>query len=589
MILTKLKEFAETRLDLPPEMYGKTKVRWWIELNPQSQLVGFTPRGGDSKATQRGLEQTVPKLPKKRTVAIQPVLLADTGEYVLGIPKEGSKLERVSKCHQQFKELVQACVAATKDPAVQTILNFLNNWDPSQAQLPEGFDPSDVVTFRIGKRIPADANPENQAIQEFWARYTAGGDEEESSLPVMMCLVTGQETQVVDRLPEPIKGIPDGQPSGTSLVSANADAFTSYGLKNSLTSPISRSAAEKFGKALNYLLAEEHTHLRVGSSVFVFWTRDPEEFDFFSYLDKPQAADVQNLLKSALKGEKNYSVQGHENEFYALSLTANNARAVVRSWLQTTVPDVQRHLKQWFQDQQIVDPYGQPSKPFGIYALAASAYRDPAKEMQPTVPTALLRCALSGDPLPDSLLTRATRRIAVEGEIPHARAALLKLILLSHWRRTSRPMPDLEALNLNPELDPPDQAAYHCGRLFAQLEIIQRAAQRGINTTLVDRYYSAASTTPKKILGDLIAKAQPHLAKIRKDSKGTYEALERQLEEILVRLDPAALPTSLTMQQQSLFGLGYYHQRADNRRRAAEGAEKKKQSQMDTQGELNHD
>ena len=33
MILTKLKEFAETRLDLPPEMYGETKIRWLIDLN----------------------------------------------------------------------------------------------------------------------------------------------------------------------------------------------------------------------------------------------------------------------------------------------------------------------------------------------------------------------------------------------------------------------------------------------------------------------------------------------------------------------------------------------------------------------------
>lgn len=197
MILTKLKEFAETRLDLPPEMYGLTKVRWLIDLDPQGSLLGFVPQGGDSKATQRGIPQIVPKLPKKRTVGIQPVLLSDTGEYVLGIPKEGSKPERVAKCHQQFKELLRSCANATEDPAIQTILRFLEDWDPSQTQLPEGFDPSDVVTFRIGTRIPADEKPENQAIQHFWATYTAGGGNQDS-LPIMMCLVTGQASQVVD-------------------------------------------------------------------------------------------------------------------------------------------------------------------------------------------------------------------------------------------------------------------------------------------------------------------------------------------------------------------------------------------------------
>ncbi|MDX2270805.1 MAG: type I-C CRISPR-associated protein Cas8c/Csd1 [Cyanobacteriota bacterium] len=590
MILTKLKEYAETRLNLPPEMYGETKVRWLLDLDETGSMKPV-PLGADSKTTQRGIPKTLPMLPKKRASGIQPNLLADTGEYVLGIPKEGSKPERVAKCHQQFKDLIRKCADTTQDHAVQTILKFLENWDPLHAQLPQNFDPSDVVTFRIGTRIPADANPKNQAIQEFWARYTAGGNEEESSLPVMMCLVTGQETQVVKRLPEPLKGIPGGQPSGTSLVSANADAFTSYGLKNSLTSPISRSAAEKFGKALNHLLQDEKSHLRVGSSVFVFWTRDPEEFDLWSLLDKPKAEDAQNLLKSIFKGEKNYSIQGHENEFYALSLTANNARAVVRNWLQTTVPQVQQHLQKWFQDQQIVDPYGQPSKPFGIYALAASAYRDPNKEMQSRIPASLIQSALSGTALPEDLLVKLNQRIGIEGEIFHARAALLKLFLLSYLRRNHRPMPNLETFSPQPDLDPPDQSAFQCGRFFAQLEIIQREAQgKGLNTTLVDRYYTAASTTPKKVLGDLIAKAQSHLAKIRKERKGVYEALEQRLEEISLCLDPAVIPNSLTMQQQSLFGLGYYHQRAENRRRAKESAEaKKSQHENESPGKLNND
>lgn len=72
----------------------------------------------------------------------------------------------------------------------------------------------------------------------------------------MTCLITGETTTVEQRLPFKIKGIIGGQASGTALVSANSSAFMSYGLKNSLTSPISKDAAEKFANALNFLTSE---------------------------------------------------------------------------------------------------------------------------------------------------------------------------------------------------------------------------------------------------------------------------------------------------------------------------------------------
>ena len=88
-----------------------------------------------------------------------------------------------------------------------------------------------------------------QAVQQFWVDYLKSGDGDSDSLPQMQCLVTGQDGLVEERLPVKIKGIPDGQTAGTSLVSANAAPFTSYGLSNSLTSPISREAGEGFAKA----------------------------------------------------------------------------------------------------------------------------------------------------------------------------------------------------------------------------------------------------------------------------------------------------------------------------------------------------
>lgn len=120
---------------------------------------------------------------------------------------------------------------------------------------------------------------------------------------------------------------------------------------------------------------------------------------------------------------------------------------------------------------------------------------------------------------------------------------------------------------------------YHCGRLLAVLEEIQKLALPGINATIVDRFFGTASSAPASVFGRLIRGAQPHLAKLERDNRGAAIALQRRLEEILGQLP--AFPQTLNLQDQGLFALGYYHQRAADRQEARKRAEAKK-AQKDT-------
>lgn len=573
MILTKLKEYADTQMNLPPEMYGGTQIRWIIELKTDGSLEGFTPLGGDTKANKAG-EPVVPQI--LRSSGIKPKLLADNGEYVLGIARSGSKPDRVAESHRQFVELVQKCAEVTQEPSVQAVAQFLtSDWDRSR--LPSELDPADTITFRVDGIIPADARAELQSIQKFWAAYTSGDGEASTEKSQMTCLITGELGTVEERLPVKIKGIPGGQTAGTSLVSANAPPFTSYGLKNSLTSPISRDAGEGFAKALNHLIATESSRIYLGSTVYVFWTRKKFEYEFWTNLQKPEPEEVKRLYQAVHTGQEVHGL--NENQFYALALSASGGRAVVRDWIETSIPEAIDHLRDWFQKQVIVNSYGEPGRPLGIYALAASAYRDVKKEMTVRVPTGLVKVALSGGRLPDDLLARVISRNRAEQDVIYERAALIKLILATQGFS----MADMQTLNLNPDLESADdRSAYHCGRLLAQLEKIQQEAQgRGVNTTLVDRYYGAASSTPARVLGSLIHGSQAHLSKLRKDQRkrGTYEALQKHLEEIISNLLPSNFPSTLTLQQQSLFALGYYHQRANNRKAAIEAKSNQNQQE----------
>jgi CRISPR-associated protein Csd1 len=574
MILTKLKEYADTQMQLPPAMYNKRTVAWLISLTADGAFEGCICWKGSSKEHKKGISIDGPDR-NRSGKTIRPKLLVDTFEYALGIGRPDISPVTVAEYHQQFKTVVKQCADATGEPSVLAVHTFLSTWEPlrDRSKLPSDIEPTEVVTFRVAGVVPADAKSQLTKVEQFWVLHLSGSDiqveTEEVTQTMMQCLITGELTEVKKRMPFFVKGLASigGNPTGTALVSANEKVFTSYGLENSLTSPISQDAAEKFTKALNDLISSPDTHRNIGSKVcYVCWTKKPDDCDVLGMLDKPEPQAVQNLIDSPFSGQEVYGTD--VNEFYALALSANNARAVVRDWLETTVPRVQENLKRWFRDQQITDAYGEPGKPLGIYALAASAYLDATKEMLPAVPTALVRTALQNIRLPDDLLTKLVRRNRAERKVTYPRAALIKLVLTTQKGATV--MSEMSKLNRSPNLAGQDLQAYQCGRLLAELEALQRAAIGKVNASLTDRYYGSASSTPAIAFPPLMRNRQAHLSKLRKSKTGAFYAIDERIEEIVAVLP--TFPKTLNMQQQGLFALGYYHQRADHRATAKASA-----------------
>ena len=55
----------------------------------------------------------------------------------------------------------------------------------------------------------------------------------------------------------------------------------------------------------------------------------------------------------------------------------------------------------------------------------------------------------------------------------------------------------------------------------------------GINATIVDRFYGAASTAPQSVFSRLLKGAQAHLSKLARDNRAAHGALQNRLEDIL--------------------------------------------------------
>lgn len=560
MILAKLKEYADTRMDLPPAMYRSQPVRWFINLNAEGQLEGFTPLGGTSKTDKRGMDFVVPDV--IRTGNIKAKVLVDNGEYVLGIGKEGTATSKVMARFQNFKEVLQTCYVETQESDVLAVIRFLETWQPSPEQikkLPLGFDSGDTIAFRVNDNNPAEL----PSVQQFWARYTSASSD--SSPNTAQCLITGEMTSVEARMPGKVKGIPGGQTSGTSLVSANAQAFEHYGLKNSLTSPISRDAAERFTKALNHLISDENSRLYVGTLIYTFWTRKETKFNAWKLLSNPKPEDVKLLFQSPFSGNEVHQLVS--DEFYALALSASGGRAVIRDWLETTISEAQKNLARYFKAQEICTQDGMATDHHAIFPLVSSLYRDFKKEVTANIPAHFIRVAIKGGVMPLEILEKAVRRTRAESDLTHPRIAAIKLALSTQPR--GEVFMELTKLDPDPPLEMRDAQAYQCGRLLAELEAIQRAALGKINATIVDRYYGSASSTPQSGFAPLLSGVQAHLSKLRKNRPGAYVAKQKALEDILkkfpVKNQIPQFPSTLTMREQGIFAIGYYHQRADNR------------------------
>ncbi|MCC6314061.1 MAG: type I-C CRISPR-associated protein Cas8c/Csd1 [Thermomicrobiales bacterium] len=563
MLLQRLVEYAERELELPPAGYQVQPIRYLIDLDGEGGAIGPVIDTADpaNKATKFGVRRLAPHV--KRANGIKPKLLTDTGVYVFGLARPDDRPERVAQQHEQFVELVRDCAERTGEPAVAAELAFLESFDPERFALPDDFDPAATVAFRVDGVFPFDL----PTVHAYWARLR-GGDEEavaDDDGEALPCVICGNDRPALSRHPLKIKGIPGGQMSGTDLISANSAVFESFGLANSLIAPTCARCAETYGNALNALLANPETRLILGNSIFIFWTAEQQTFSIARLLSTDDPAEVKELLAAPLSGAAG-AARLDASAFYALGLGASGSRVVVRSWLDSTVGAAKQRLIHYFALQQMVERDGQPGPPLPLGRLARATVRDPKKDAPaPEVTDALLALALAGSPLPLGVLAQATRRCRANQGVGRAQAALIKMALCSEMDAEDGRIAAMSELD-----ERSDDVAYRCGRLLAVLDAVQRRSLGTPNATLIDKYYGSASSAPAAVFGTLLAGAQHHMAKLRKDerSRGAYVALDRRLQDVMEGID--LFPRTLTLPEQGMFALGYYHQRADDRRQAQE-------------------
>ena len=171
-----------------------------------------------------------------------------------------------------------------------------------------------------------------------------------------------------------------------------------------------------------------------------------------------------------------------------------------------------------------------------------------SENIPPNLAGAVMRSILEGSPYPATLLSSALVRIKAEREVSYPRAKLVKAFLNHNKERKLTVSLDRENTNVG----------YRLGRLFAVLEKIQEEANPGINATIRDKFYAAASSTPTTVFGNLMRLKNHHLGKL---SQGRAICFEKLLGEVIAKIP--SFPPHLSLDSQGEFAIGYYHQRQD--------------------------
>ncbi len=583
---------------------------------------------GKGKAKPRPISMLVPQPPKRSGSAPAAAFLWDKTAFVFGM--EATEKDAVKAGASPFAEepayferftTAHSVLGDSADEGLRALHRFLLSWQPqSYGDLPAAAEMIDTnVVFRLDFDTDRHIH-ERPAAKALWASMRAEGGNDATT---GMCLVLGDQ-QPIARLHPAIKGVRGAQQAGGSIVSFNQDSFTSYGKVQGFNAPVSEQATFAYTTALNkLLLRSSQQHVQIGDATTVYWAEAADQDEAaqaealgdalfaqraLTLNDDSADADAKELntlrRKAMERIEKGLPLDAPDlklregTRFYILGLAPNQARLSIRFWEATTLGTLGKAFHQYWQELEIADPPRRGPPPLLWQVLSCTSPSRRGSDGKPKYSTADVSPKLAGDflravlnperPYPATVLSTLVMRIRSDGHIDRRRVELLKACIV-RAKRIAGTLTDKEYLM---RTDPNDEnPARRLGQLFAVLDNAQYQSLGEVNSSLADKYLGAAAATPALIFPSIIQNARRHCRRMQRGhsdridasgnrrnpekNKSIGHALELQIESLVSKFQE--FEPQLPVQDQGLFFIGFYQERADARARAAAAAEKKRQ------------
>lgn len=580
MILQALTQYyqrkADNGSDIAPQGFEYKQIPFIIVIDKDGNFVQLEDTRGTDSKTKKGNFFLAPLASTRsgKNSADVANLLWDHYGYIFAHPKEDTDTAIVmaNRQHKAFKQRINEVLTKTNDSGLKAVKEFLTNetnidlvkntdtWQ--QCQKIKGCN----LTFRL--QGETDLICQSKAIQSYIANQSNyAEDESNKSSEKGICLITGNKDTIA-RLHQPIGGV-NAKPA--PFASINLDAFESYNKSQGYGFPVSEKGMFEYTTALNTLLKSDN-RFRIGETVAVCFSEKQSEFEdelallFGDNVKKDNPDEFVNTVKNLFSSIHNgaYTKGEGTQKIYVLGLSPNVARIVVRFWYESTVADMAINIAQWFDDIRMVKGINSPYPEYMplLRLLCNLVFEGKSENLPPNLVADTTKAILNGGILPITLLQMAIRRNRAEQSVTYARASLIKAYL-NRQIRFNCSKNTTKNKEITVSYDPNRQdIGYVLGALFATLEKIQEdSSESKINATIKDRYYGSASSTPLTVFATLIKLSQHHLSKISKIKPNRAVYFNRELGEIMNKIDE--FPSHLNMEQQGLFAIGYYQKRQD--------------------------
>jgi len=577
---------------IAPPGYSTVGISFALNISAQGELLDVfslllqEQRGKKTVDVPRRM--IVPEQVKK-TSGISSNFLCENSAYVLGISdKHADKPEFGIKRFEAFRQFHKDLLTKADCDTARAVIAFLDGDDPLKgrehpaiaANLETLLKGGNLVFMFRGGFVHEDA-----IIRRVWEAYKEGKD-----TVLGQCLVTG-EIAPIARLHASLKGIRHANPTGASLVGFNAPAYESYNREQGQNSPVSEKVTFAYTTALNYLLSSANPNRKftIGDTTVVYWAESKKKeyaaafaglFEPEYIEEPPTVADEQKRARERLGkvAGKVRRVQAMDisrltegldgnTRFYVLGLAPNAARISVRFFLTDPFEKIVKRMMRHYRDLEIVKEFENQPTYITVGHILAETVSKKARDQDaaPLMAGAVFRAILTGAPYPAALYYAIINRIRADMDdsqkgihkINYVRAAVIKAFLIRKYRNKSQhPIQEVLCMSLNEQSTIP---AYVLGRLFAVLEKVQQEAVPNLNATIKDRYFTTACASPASVFPVLLRLSQHHISK----AEFGY-ASDRRIQDILGLLDVEKnpIPARLSMDEQGVFVLGYYHQRA---------------------------
>lgn len=567
MILQSLVKYYEAlrRCDkIPLPGYSNANVSFAICLSWEGELKGIlslmVQKQRGNKLVDVPVVMKVPE-PVVKTSGVSSNFLYENGTYFLGADLKGNA-SRSKECFETAKALHHHILDDVDHRAAKSILAFFDSWNPELckdhpivSQYLEAISTGGNIIFQL----PDGTNAQDiEELKQAWSRYSS----DQTSQTLMQCLVTGKENMPIARLHNKIKGVRGGQPTGTSIVSFNSDAYESYGKdgEQGINAPVSEYAAFAYTTALNHLIASKNCQ-KSDNTTIVYWAETGEEEyqDIFSSMMIPEESDedlLRGVIQKVTKGEPIEESLNFNTRFYVLGLSPNAGRLSIRFFWPSTFGNLVRNIVRHYERLEIEKPSFETRQYLSPYWLLRETVSPASKNQSasPLLEGAMMRSIITGQPYPAMLAQSVLIRIRAEHDINWKKVGILKAWLLNHGQIDNVDQEVLQ-VSLNKETN---NKPYVLGRLFAVLEKAQEEANPGINATIKDRYFSSACSAPATVFPVLLKLSDHHT------SKAEYgRNLINQISELMDKLnvEDNPFPSHLPLEDQITMILGYYHER----------------------------